>query len=627
MAQISKEEWIKRFGATQGIGTHRPGSLEQAQSTTNLSDVAQGNTSASLEPRQASIEVEALIDSANLLAAGQRMGLDNDTTLQMISQFSAQNRKQKNKGPVTQQEAIGRLRQAANSLSGLSEPEMPGTGYQQKMEVDPFGVSDEEFRAVMGQPIDDRYSDEPAKPRGIYGTRYRSDGSADYFIDEGRKEENPAARESVVPQSAVRETLRQLGDRDATLAGRIEDALEYGSVQRGAEQSLAREMVRQETSRQSQDAYRWNTLRAGVEASGIARDRFTTKGGGAIADEILNRLNPDGGFNVGTAAERDGVYVDTMTGQPIEVNEPSTDVFAGSNTPNTAQQQNAPQRDTSVDFVVAQQPEYRQQPRSFGDYDQVSIMRESTLMADRMKNLKSYPFADMQPQVLGADQLQAQADAVIQAGQARGDRFFNTKPGEGGGQRVRQFTDTPGVDAALNKLRYGDADRDRLARAVVASEGARRSGINQAAKDRFYSGQGPYYTTKSNIKFGAAEAMPSARPDETQAKVAFKSGFGPIGAVIDRSTGKMETDAGPGYMYRYNRTGKSGADIDVALERKAREASMTSGKPVDPKKLKQNITKAKLVEARADRDQTKRAEQMSTIISSLPPNARQVRIR
>ena len=45
------------------------------------------------------------------------------------------------------------------------------------------------------------------------------------------------------------------------------------------------------------------------------------------------------------------------------------------------------------------------------------------------------------------------------------------------------------------------------------------------------------------------------------------------------------------------------------------------------RKLTGKVVKAALVQERADRENTKRSDQMSTIISNLPPAARRSRIR
>lgn len=48
--------------------------------------------------------------------------------------------------------------------------------------------------------------------------------------------------------------------------------------------------------------------------------------------------------------------------------------------------------------------------------------------------------------------------------------------------------------------------------------------------------------------------------------------------------------------------------------------------PIDEGALRGKVVKAALVSEREKRDNAKRSEQMSTLISQLPPNARRVRI-
>ena len=93
-----------------------------------------------------------------------------------------------------------------------------------------------------------------------------------------------------------------------------------------------------------------------------------------------------------------------------------------------------------------------------------------------------------------------------------------------------------------------------------------------------------------------------------------------IGAVetVDRQTGKtgIESDAGPGYMTRYNSTGESDP---VAIERALRNkeegfqvnrAKKSRGRiePVDEGNLRGKVVKAQLTQERANRDAKKRQE-------------------
>ena len=120
-----------------------------------------------------------------------------------------------------------------------------------------------------------------------------------------------------------------------------------------------------------------------------------------------------------------------------------------------------------------------------------------------------------------------------------------------------------------------------------------------------------------------------------------------IGAVetVDPKTGKrgVEKNAGPGYLTRYNKTGADDlVGIESALRSQEQEFANTRARaaarknpkaivrqgdaPIDEKALRGKVVKAALVSEREKRDNAKRSEQMSTLISQLPPNARRVRI-
>ncbi len=148
----------------------------------------------------------------------------------------------------------------------------------------------------------------------------------------------------------------------AQARGRLEDDLRYGKEQIGAEKALAGEAVRRDLAQSDPDLQEYNYHRAAAEAQSIARDRFTAGGGGAIADEILARERQIGSLGAakeGTrtfgyqpetpsldAVEVDGVYRDPTSGAPVETSEPAFPL-AGSNTPDSSQQLNAPRAKNS----------------------------------------------------------------------------------------------------------------------------------------------------------------------------------------------------------------------------------------------------------------------------------------
>ena len=69
----------------------------------------------------------------------------------------------------------------------------------------------------------------------------------------------------------------------------------------------------------------------------------------------------------------------------------------------------------------------------------------------------------------------------------------------------------------------------------------------------------------------------------------------------------------------------SGDQLAARITLQAR-ARAKKNQPADESRIRQNVVKARLAEERESKDQSRRADQMSTIIASLPPNARQVRL-
>ena len=208
-------------------------------------------------------------------------------------------------------------------------------------------------------------------------------------------------------------------------------------------------------------------------------------------------------------------------------------------------------------------------------------------------------------------------------------------------------------------------EQERIANALYQIEAAKRSGYDNSYK-RAYAQRGDTGRFDGDINFDAADALPLARPDETQARVArvnpgqtiddrdiptrlrtletpdARRPF--IGAVEDPKTGKIETDAGPGRISRFvgKDVGnlpteqipaalreKAEADERVKAERALRKAKKPvseariarTAKPVDEERLASNTTKAQLTRERAVRDNKKRNAQALAIRTGQAPPA------
>ena len=130
---------------------------------------------------------------------------------------------------------------------------------------------------------------------------------------------------------------------------------------KGAQEALVAELVKRDQEKTNQEMVDYNNFRAEAEASILGRE-FTAGGRGTMADEAIGRIGEvkslgktgetaqvirysgDTSSFPSATQNANGVYVDPRTGQPIAVQETVPTALAGANTPNTANQLNAPVR-------------------------------------------------------------------------------------------------------------------------------------------------------------------------------------------------------------------------------------------------------------------------------------------
>ena len=131
------------------------------------------------------------------------------------------------------------------------------------------------------------------------------------------------------------------------------------------------------------------------------------------------------------------------------------------NTPDTAQAVNAPQGPLprNQQWMVDNLPDFgREGGDSFG-YPQVGILEEGKLFADRLRDSGvNVPRAE----VRNLAELQQAADFVVKQAAAQGQRLGRYDQAAGG----MVFTDNPGIQEVLYKLRYSDNEVQRLANAM-----------------------------------------------------------------------------------------------------------------------------------------------------------------
>ena len=649
--------------------------LEDLQRTHNRVITDLGNISASNDPSQIPHDSnEKLIKGAARLAAGEVLGLSQDETLALISRMSRRQTRADDQ-PMTENQALARLQQISNSLAEVSEgAELRGTKVREDAPVDPFGQDQSEYyeyregdRNYEQQQID-RLQETLAdmEDRDDLGRRKYERGMVrlktgvnpeEYDYLAAQLDEIRPQRDDMTPKVALQQALTDLnaanaanrgasnalsrvfggGQEDiegyAQVSGGLEDDIDFGRTQRAADASLAAELVRRDSKEFNDESREANYYKAETEAL-AERRRLYGPGGTGMDGDInfaLMRTKPTFGQ---IQQRQDGIYIDE-NGSPVAMQGPERAVM-GSNTPSNAQALNAPTAQSSQSWVASQTPDYYDGGRTFGDLQQVNIGGTTTELADRIRGMRignQRLFSKVKPQVRSIDELQAVVDSIVRVageeGVTLGTKEVNPKTG-----RMRTKTSAnPGTVEALNLLRYTPAEQERIASALFQLGASKSSGIDNEMKRRFFAREGdPRF--RDDITFGAVDAMPSARPDETQAQLArinpgqtienrdivsalrdleiadARKPF--IGAVIDPSTGKIETAAGPGRINRFKPKNVIG-EIEPFLRKKEEGFSAKTGKPIDEQSLRSRTTKARLTDERARRDRAKRRQLESDI--------------
>ena len=499
-------------------------SLEAVQRLNNRNVVGTSRVSASLNPKQAPHDMtELLLKGAESAAAGRTLGLSEEETLAAVSR---EYRRQKLKNDqITPEDVERQVAQAANSLT--DGPELRGVGYKQVEDVDPFGQSQDDFQNFT------------ENDRG-FTTDQETGVLRRETFDESRGEQY-----DVAPQSVLRDALTRLQSGTGTygyeafpgsaaVEGRLEDSLPASGAETGAQKALVAELVKRERSNTNQEMVDYNNFRAEAEANILGRE-FTAGGRGTMADEAIGRIGEV--KSLGKAGETaqviryagdtssfpsatqnaNGIYVDPRTGQPIAVQETVPTALAGANTPNTANQLNAPVRESSTEFVARMMPDYRTGGRVFGDYPQVDITGATTLFADRVRGLAAGGFeraSAMPSDIRSIDEFDRTINMIREEGLKQGKKFYDQEQTEGGVKSRR--TKDPGPQSILSFLRYTPAEQEQLAGALYQLDSARRSSVNQNPDSMYFTRTGPR-GRMDDVTFDAAEAI---NPRDGQAEVA-----------------------------------------------------------------------------------------------------------
>ena len=658
-------------------------SLERVQSLTNQGAAATANVSASLNPQQQPHDAnEVMLRGAELAAAGRTLGMSEEETLAAVSrQFRRQKRKDDN---ITPADVLRQMAQAGKTTTtNVGTPEIEGVSYSQ--------YDDEAF--AFGEDVD--YNKQYGISRADDEQTYR-DNDRGFTTDEETGlvrrenfEETRGTTEKVAPKSALIDALQQLEraeGQDSGLGGIIARAFggsapvdteidtataalrRHLGAEGPSDARIGRAMVRKDNARFDPEVREANEWRADAEAQAIARDGYTFNGPGAMADEAIGRIaeirslgkigetahvvrTADDAIQGQITRRHDGVYLDPVTGDPVAIQGPELpSVLAGDRTPNNGSSSNAinaPQ--TARDWVAASVPEYRESGKSFGDYPQVDITRETTNFAQKVKELghklNMTSLTQVSSNIRSVSELQKVAE-LVDAGmrQSQNGGTLMMRDPETGKSRPAGNQIVSGL---MHQLRMTSGDEQRLANALYQLDAAERSSVNQNPTGTYLgrSVKGP--GAEKGVIFDSPEAMGQfgGTPIAQQAKGSrIRVGTDQKGKAVQQdivaAMAQLDSpDAAKPYIGMpaerpskdststfqqdqvYNRSGETSQEgIRKAITDQARKRA--KGGKIDEDRNEQNVIGAQAVQRRADEDLKKRADQMSTIIGSLPPSAR-----
>ncbi len=647
-------------------------SLEQFQARHNNHIAAAGNSSASLDPHQQPHDAnDLLIKGASLAGAGRELGLSEEETLAAVSR---QYRKQGNKDAIRARRKSEALAQSTwaqkqASLGEWGDGEVSGVGYADQSEIErAFGQDQSDFQDFRADDTGFTADEETGLIRRE-------------TFDESRGESVSMAPKSVL-RDALSDLEQEAGRQSSGMGGSIArvfggsgvdsdtstamDALKrHLQAEAPSDARVGRALVTGDNQRFDSEVQEANNFRAAAEAERIARDGYTVNGPGAMADESIGRIkeirslgkvgetehvvNTANDAIQGQATQRaDGVYLNPQTGDPIARQGPELPgISVGDNQPNNGSSSNAlnaPQ--TAREWVTQGMPDYRESPKSFGDFPQVDITLQTTNFANKVREYGEKNNIPELTQVSGnirsIDELERVVQFIAAKRIANGQGLTVPNPEIAGASLPAGRNTTGGVMNALN-IQLGE--QQQLANAMFQLDAANRSSVNENPTGIYLSRltkQGPKPMGQSDIIFDAAEAVNNKEGVARVAKIPKGNTIGVRNentGAIERRTVVNELAALPGgpsvqkpYIGqvagerpRVNRRKPanmgSGDELAANIQRQAE--SRAKGKPVDQERVNTNITKARLAEEREKRDSKKRQEQQETIRSFTPANLRQ----
>lgn len=631
---------------------------------------------------------QTLIKGAELAAAGKALGLTEEETLAAVSrQYRRQRRADQS---LTRSDVLRQMMQSASSIStDVGTAEVQGVGYKGEDDVAFAFGEDVGYNSLSGSTRADDEQTYRDNDRGFTTDEETGLVRRENF-EETRGNSDPVAPKSALrdalgdlerakgrDQGMMNAIGRMFGGGNPvdTEIDTAQSALQqYLQSERPSDARVGRAMVRQDRQRFDDEVMEANDFRADAEAQSIARDGYTFNGPGAMADEAIGKIaeirslgkigetahvirTADDAIQGQITRRHDGVYLDPRTGNPVAIQGPELPtVMAGDRTPNNGSSSNglnAPQ--TAREWVASTVPEYREGGRTFGDYPQVDITMETTNFANQLREygrkIGMGGLENTSSNIRSVEELQKVASAVDQ---------FTRQDQDAKKKLLIQDPNRPGknvpaggqiVSGLMNALRMSSGDEQRLANALFQLDAAERSSVNQNPTGTYLGrsvrGPGP----EKGVVFDSPEAMGGfgGTPIATQKKgssirVGTTDQGKPVRSDIVAQLATLDSpDAAKPYIGMprdrpssdststfqqdqvFNKSGEtSQSGIRDAITAQARQRA--KGGPIDEARNEQNVIGAQAVQRRADEDQTRRADQMSEILESLPPVARRSRL-
>ena len=600
-----------------------------------------------------------MIKGAELAAAGRTLGMSEEETLAAVSrEYRRQRRADDNVSP---QDVLRRMAQsAATTTTDVGGGELKGVGYA--------GVSDEAFAFGEDVAYNEQYGSTRADDEQTYRANDRgfTEDEETGLVRRENFEETRGNMPDIAPKSALRDALARLEEGtqqfgysafpgSADVAARLEDDI---TPNRQAEASLARELNNRDESTFSGRRRAYNNIRAEIEADQISRDMYVGGGQGQFADENIGRIAEIRSLGkVGETAHvvrtandaitgqvtrrQDGVYLDPTTGDPVAIQGPELpSVLAGDRTPNNGSSSdavNAPQ--TAQEWITGTMPDYIASDRTFGDYPQVDITLETTNFANKVREYgKRNNLAALQGvsgNIRSVDELQKLVSYIA----SKNPGGLTVPDPERPGRSMPAGNNVTG--GVMNALGMSLGEQSRFSNAMFQLDAARRSSVNQNPTGTYLSRtgeptEGVIFDAKEAVSRRDGEAQVARIPKGATIGVTVPGSDKPQRRSIVTELSRLQGDGAQkpfmgqveGEKPRVNRRKPGGMGSGNALEENiaAQARKRSRGKPVDQERVRQNQVKARLAEERENRDNRTRAERASTLIASLPPNARRVRI-